>query len=162
MAYKTSDYTRALNEFVRQIQRLSRDGLVKTWRTWDATPVSDDEIAASMCPVVRITVDGSQASLSATSATDSVYVQDTRIPLSIETWVAGYDQRVPLDLWGELREAIFHQTEATRLARTDSLAALGVLDVIEDVPVLPQGVQAFEGGVIYSKGQVTLWLDTGA
>ena len=163
MAYKTSDYTRALNEFVRQLQRLSRNGLVKTWRAWDGTPVSDDEVSAAMCPVVRLTVDGGQASLSATSSGTFTYVQDTRLPISVETWVEGYKQTDALDLWGELREAIFSQDEATREARTAALAAAGVLDVIEDTPVLPQGVQAFDGaGLIYSKGQITLWLDTGA
>lgn len=162
MPYKTSKYTRGLNEFLRQAQKLSRNGLVGTWRAWDGTPVSDDQIASGNLPAVRLTVEGGRAELSATSGDSATYVQDTRVTVSVETWVRGYSQADAMDLWGELREAIFFGEETVRLARTAALRAAGVLDVIEESPALPAGVAESSGGMVYSRGTLVLWLDTGA
>lgn len=162
MAYRTSVYSAGVREFLRQLQRLSRPGLVKTWRVWDGTPGSDDEISEAQCPAVRVTMAGVQASLSSTSDDSATFVQDTRLTLAIETWVAGYDQFASADLWGELRDAIFSQDESVRADRTGLLAAAGVLDVTEGVPVLPGGPESIAQGIAYARGSVTLWVETGA
>ena len=162
MTYKKSVYTKAFREFVRQVQRLSRPGLVKTWRAWEDEASADDPASTSMLPWVRLTPAGATMERTATDAGEADFFGECTLSVVIETAVEGYGSDAAMDLWGELREAVLNATTATRNERDGNLEDVQVVDVLEVQPCVPNGLQSWAvAGQVRCQGMVQLLIEMG-
>lgn len=124
--------------------------VVKTWRVWDGTAVSDDELAASMCPFVRATPHGGGG-----QNRDNISQRGVvRVELEIAT--AGLNAEDCMDLWDCVENVVFPSVQADEADIRTALREMGA----DGTPVKITEPAAFapdiEGGLMRAVGAFTV------
>lgn len=134
--------------FAEVARHLKADGplasVVRTWRTWDGSPKSDDPPSADQCPMVRLTPTARPIGLLASRGDGEHSATDEALGVVIETWVAGFDAREPMNLWGLVRRAL--------LSRPADGGWLDPNFIYLREPAIPAGPESFDGTLWHSRG----------
>jgi hypothetical protein len=152
LSIPSSRPTRLYREIVRALRGdPTLDRVVKTWRTWDGTPVSDDrQITAAMCPYVE-----AMPALNGLGPPDNLTQEATlRVDFTIAT--SGYFVEDVMDLWTLVEHAVYPRDQTLNREVRHRLALLGATTTPVQI-VLPAAPDARSGGgVMLGNGAISL------
>lgn len=157
----TGPRTTAFRGFVKFIKADPVLGnVVKTWQSWEGQP-KEDALPESdnMLPLVRLTpksYPSKRAELSPVGP--AMTVLDSPLIVVVEIALAGSNWADGSNLWTAIESRIFNQDPATRQANDATLKALGIFDVEELEPCLPNWDGTYQTGT--GKLALDLYINT--
>lgn len=95
--------------------------VVKTWRAWEGATTDADDITASMCPCVRVTLTGTNG-LPRDNAG-----QQSRVVMLVEVWTRGSNVEDPADLWALVENCLYPNSTADQTTLRSEFQAIGAI-----------------------------------